>query len=68
MSIVNDIVHIFCYRKPVAEIEYCITRLDEGVIHDLFLPSEVQMKAAFMSIGRTLLTGKAAESVQEEVR
>ena len=57
----------FFSRNSVSEIEYCITRLDGGYIHDLLTPSEAEMEEAFKSIGRTLLTGEAAESVQEEV-
>ena len=58
---------ILVFRKPVAEIEYCITRLDNGVIHDLVWPNDAEMEVAFLAIGRTVITGDAAANVKEEV-
>ena len=55
------------FRKPVAEIEYCITRLDNGVIHDLAWPNDAEMEEAFLAIGRTVVTGDAAANVEEQV-
>ena len=58
---------ILVFRKPVAEIEYCITRLDNGVIHDLVWPNDAEMEEAFLAIGRTVVTGDAAANVEEQV-
>ena len=58
---------ILVFRKPVAEIEYCITRLDNGVIHHLVWPDDVEMEEAFNAIGRTIITGDAAANVEEQV-
>ena len=58
---------ILVIRKPVAEIEYCITRLDDGVIHDLVWPNDEEMEKTFLAIGRTVITGDAAANVEEQV-
>ena len=67
LSTANLSLSLSIFRNTVAHIEYCITRLDNGVIHDLVWPNDAEMKEAFFAIGRTVISGDEAANVEEEV-